>query len=169
MCVLRADLAVLIPPPLIRARTRDPPRFGLATCAAALSFSSASATKHDYTSVFSKDRDAGIKFENLPGFTRSVVERDHALITPESRVWSGTPGWKKTNTAHLITPSFPMAAEFTMYLVDMQEGGVFQSDEKGQPHLERFIFVVEGSIFVKCADGPLTLKDDHFAFFPPGE
>jgi len=62
-----------------------------------------------------------------------------------------------------------MAAEFTMYLVDMQEGGVFQSDEKGQPHLERFIFVVEGSIFVKCADGPLTLKDDHFAFFPPGE
>ena len=27
--------------------------------------------------------------EGLPGLTRSVYERDHALITPESRVWCG--------------------------------------------------------------------------------
>ena len=30
---------------------------------------------------------------DLPGFTRSVYERDHALIAPESRVWAGFPGW----------------------------------------------------------------------------
>ncbi len=77
---------------------------------------------HDYSNVFSKGRDEGIKFADLPGFTRSAFERDHALITPESRVWSGTPGWANTLTAHLISPAFPMGAEFAMYLVDMQEG-----------------------------------------------
>ncbi len=30
---------------------------------------------------------------DLPGFTRSTYSRDHALITPESRVWAGQPGW----------------------------------------------------------------------------
>ena len=144
------------------------PRFSLATYAAAMTFSTTSATTHDYNAVFSKERDVGIKFEDLPGFTRSAFERDHALITPESRVWSGTPGWKKSNTAHLVTPNFPMGAEFTMYLADMKAGGVFESNEKEQEHLERFVFVVEGKVSVACADGPLELKDDDFVFFPPG-
>jgi len=142
--------------------------FSLATYAAAMTFSTTSATTHDYNAVFSKERDVGIKFEDLPGFTRSAFERDHALITPESRVWSGTPGWKKSNTAHLVTPNFPMGAEFTMYLADMKAGGVFESNEKEQEHLERFVFVVEGKVSVACADGPLELKDDDFVFFPPG-
>ena len=30
---------------------------------------------------------------DLPGFSRSAYERDHALITPESRVWAGQVGW----------------------------------------------------------------------------
>jgi len=30
---------------------------------------------------------------DLPGFTRSVYERDHALVTPESRVFQGVGGW----------------------------------------------------------------------------
>jgi len=32
-------------------------------------------------------------FTDLPGFTRSVYERDHALITPESHVFSPLPEW----------------------------------------------------------------------------
>ena len=31
---------------------------------------------------------------DLPGFTRSVYERDHALITPESRVYAPLFGWR---------------------------------------------------------------------------
>jgi hypothetical protein len=30
---------------------------------------------------------------DLPGFTRSVFKRDHALITPESHVFSPLPDW----------------------------------------------------------------------------
>lgn len=34
---------------------------------------------------------------DLPGFTRSVYERDHALVTPESRVFAAAPaGWWAT-------------------------------------------------------------------------
>jgi hypothetical protein len=30
---------------------------------------------------------------DLPGFTRSVYKKDHALITPESHVFSPLPDW----------------------------------------------------------------------------
>jgi hypothetical protein len=30
---------------------------------------------------------------DLPGFTRSVYKRDHALITPESHVFGPLPDW----------------------------------------------------------------------------
>ena len=30
---------------------------------------------------------------DLPGFTRSVYAADHALVTPESRVFAGLPEW----------------------------------------------------------------------------
>jgi (S)-ureidoglycine aminohydrolase len=30
---------------------------------------------------------------DLPGFTRSVFKRDHALITPESHVFGPLPDW----------------------------------------------------------------------------
>ena len=36
----------------------------------------------------------GVQAGDLPGFTRSVVERDFALLTPESRVWTSVPGWQ---------------------------------------------------------------------------
>ncbi len=47
-------------------------------------------------------------------------------------------------------------------------GGKFTSDVAAHPNLQRFVFVVEGSLSVTCADGPLEMKADDFAFFPPG-
>lgn len=44
---------------------------------------------------------SGAHLEDLPGFTRSVVRRDHALITPESQVWAPLPGW---SVHHLGAP-----------------------------------------------------------------
>jgi len=89
---------------------------------------------------------------DLPGFTRSVFKRDHALITPESHVFSPLPDWYgfirlyflfivsmlmsichalifyplfRINTlgAYLISPA--IGAHFTMYLANMQ-GKLFQ-------------------------------------------
>ncbi|KAL3633653.1 hypothetical protein CASFOL_022415 [Castilleja foliolosa] len=57
--------------------------------------------------------------QDLPGFTRSVYKRDHALITPESHVFSPLPEWTNTLGAYLITPS--MGSHFVMYLAKMPE------------------------------------------------
>ena len=103
--------------------------------AAAVGVRAASTADHDYSHVFSKARDEGIAFADLPGFTRSAFERDHALITPESRVWSSIPGWTGASTAHLVTPAFPMGAEFSMYLVQMKPGGALDSAAAAGPQL----------------------------------
>lgn len=49
--------------------------------------------KHDYSEVLSAQRDAALSYDTVPGFTRSVYRPDYALITAESRVWAGQPGW----------------------------------------------------------------------------
>lgn len=41
----------------------------------------------------SKNHVSVLLHADLPGFTRSVYERDHALVAPESRVWAGQRGW----------------------------------------------------------------------------
>ncbi|EXC26781.1 hypothetical protein L484_023398 [Morus notabilis] len=101
--------------------------------------------------------------QDLPGFTRSVYKRDHALITPESHVFSPLPEWTNTLAAYLITPA--MGAHFVMYLAKMQgnsESGLPSSD------VERFIFVVEGSVTMTNVSGAShTLKVDSYAYLSP--
>lgn len=91
------------------------------TIATLLVISQASGDKpgkgsYDYGMVFASSRSQGIDFwgklaaildnatvpsqlvanyyaADLPGYTRSSYEADHALITPESRVFASMPGW----------------------------------------------------------------------------
>lgn len=39
---------------------------------------------------------------DLPGFTRSIYRRDHALISPESHVYGPLPDWYSHDFAHLF-------------------------------------------------------------------
>ncbi|KAL9663453.1 hypothetical protein QQ045_018839 [Rhodiola kirilowii] len=59
-----------------------------------------------------------VTLADLPGFTRSVYKRDHALITPESHVFSPLPEWRNMLGAYLVTPA--MGSHFVMYLAKMQ-------------------------------------------------
>ncbi|CAI5507374.1 unnamed protein product [Closterium sp. Naga37s-1] len=79
--------------------------------------------------------------EDLPGFTRSVVARDHALITPESRVFSPLPGWENTLSAHLVTPA--IGAHFAMSLLRLSGNASSAPPVAG---VERFVFVVSGQV-----------------------
>lgn len=101
--------------------------------------------------------------EDLPGFTRSVYRRDHALITPESHVFSPLPEWKNTLGAYLITPA--MGSHFVMYLAKMQgdsRSGLPSSDA------ERFIFVVNGDVTLIDGSGNShNLMVDSYAYVPP--
>jgi len=103
--------------------------------------------------------------EDLPGFTRSVIERDHALITPESQVYSPLPGWANTLAAYLITPA--IGAHFTMYLASMAGNA---SSAEPPPGVERFVFVVKGeaTLTADALQNTATVKVDEFAYIPPG-
>lgn len=101
--------------------------------------------------------------QDLPGFTRSVYKRDHALITPESHVFSPLPEWTLTSGAYLITPA--MGSHFVMYLAMMQENSM-----SGLPpyDAERFIFVVQGAVTFSNISGiNQKLMVDSYAYLPP--
>ncbi|XP_071702744.1 (S)-ureidoglycine aminohydrolase isoform X2 [Rutidosis leptorrhynchoides] len=101
--------------------------------------------------------------QDLPGFTRSVYKSDHAVITPESHVFSPLPDWSNTLGAYLVSPA--MGAHFVMYLAKMQE-----SSKSGLPseQVERFVFVLQGSVKLTNSSGVgQTLMVDSFAYLPP--
>lgn len=106
---------------------------------------------------------SSLNLQNLPGFTRSVYKRDHALISPESHVYGPLPDWINTSGAFLISPE--MGSHFIMYLAKLKE-----NSRSGLPlhDVERFIFVLHGAVRVTSAHGVShILKVDSYAYFPP--
>ncbi|EMS47572.1 hypothetical protein TRIUR3_31170 [Triticum urartu] len=105
---------------------------------------------------------APVHFQDLPGFTRSVYKKDHALITPESHVFSPLPDWTNTLGAYLISPA--LGAHFTMYLANMQDGSKSALPPKD---VERLIFVVQGSIALSVESGTThSMLVDSYAYLP---
>ncbi|XP_020586218.1 probable (S)-ureidoglycine aminohydrolase isoform X2 [Phalaenopsis equestris] len=101
-------------------------------------------------------------FQDLPGFTRSVYKTDHALITPESQVFSPLPNWLNSLGAYLISPA--TGSHFTMNLVKMQEDSRSALPAKD---VERFVFVLQGSSLLLDAFGiSHQLNADFFAYIP---
>ncbi|CAM0905924.1 unnamed protein product [Alopecurus aequalis] len=105
---------------------------------------------------------APVHLRDLPGFTRSVYKKDHALITPESHVFSPLPDWTNTLGAYLISPA--LGAHFTMYLANMQDGSKSALPPKD---VERLIFVLQGSIALSVESGTThSLLVDSYAYLP---
>eukprot|EP00249_Psilotum_nudum_P020845 c27870_g2_i1 orf=332-1240(+) len=106
---------------------------------------------------------APFHLRDLPGFTRSVYKRDHAVISPESQVFSALPGWAMTLGAYLISPA--MGSDFSMYIANMKENATSGLPLDG---IERFVFVVKGEIILSTSyEGTFTLHVDWFAYLPP--
>jgi (S)-ureidoglycine aminohydrolase len=100
--------------------------------------------------------------QDLPGFTRSVYKRDHALITPESHVFGPLPDWIDTLGAYLVSPA--IGAHFTMYLANMQDGSKSAVPPKD---IERLVFVLQGSISLSVGSGTIhSLSVDSYAYLP---
>jgi (S)-ureidoglycine aminohydrolase len=73
--------------------------------------------------------------------TRSVLGRDHALITPESHVAAALPGWTATDGVVLVGPA--IGARFSMTLALMSGGAEAAPPLSG---VERLLYVLEGEI-----------------------
>lgn len=101
----------------------------------------------------------------LFGSTRSRVERDHALICPESFVRSPLPGWSNTQCVILIAP--PMGARFMQYLAFMEPGATAAPPAAG---IERFLFVLEGQVNHHPAGSSSSrMTAGDYAYIPPDD
>ena len=81
--------------------------------------------------------------EGLPGLTRSRHEASHSVITPESRVWCGLPGWDSHCSGAYLTSPQMNGALFSMCLVKMPDGAEMGPALEG---VERFFLVLEGAV-----------------------
>ncbi|CAJ1943222.1 unnamed protein product [Sphenostylis stenocarpa] len=101
--------------------------------------------------------------QDLPGFTRSVYKSNHALISPESHVYGPLPDWIDTSGAYLISPE--MGSHFVMYLAKLKDNS---RSGLPLPGVERFIFVLKGTVTVANGTGASQLLQvDSYAYFPP--
>ncbi|HEV8061627.1 MAG TPA: (S)-ureidoglycine aminohydrolase [Gemmataceae bacterium] len=100
----------------------------------------------------------------LFGSTRSRVERNHAIICPDSFVRSPLPGWTQTHGVILIAP--PMGAKFTQYIA-LMEGGALSAPAAGG--VERVAYVLEGTVVLDLPNLPARkLTPGGYVFVPAG-
>jgi len=99
------------------------------------------------------------------GSTRSTVQRDHALLAPDSHIISQLPGWTQTDGIILISPQMGSMtrAQFVQYFAVMESGATAGPPLSG---VERFLFVVEGSIKFTSEEGIHTLTTGGYVFIP---
>lgn len=97
------------------------------------------------------------------GTTRSVVRRDHAVISPDSHVRSPLPGW--TNAVAIVLISPRLGAAFSQYIVEMERGG---SAGPPAPGVQRFVWVMEGRAALGVNGSKRELSPGDHAFLPAG-
>lgn len=99
-----------------------------------------------------------------PGSSRSSIQRNHALITPESHVLSPMPGWRDAKLILLIAPS--MGARFVQYIAVMEAGGGSAPPALG---VQRFCYLLEGSLEVTGAEGARRLEAGGIVYSTPDQ
>jgi (S)-ureidoglycine aminohydrolase len=100
---------------------------------------------------------------SLTGATRTRVRPDHALLTPDTFVRVSLPGWTDSLCAIHISPE--MGARFQMYTAEMPVGG---TGEMALAGLERFAYVLEGTVGLEVGGRAHRLEKDGYAYLPLG-
>lgn len=93
------------------------------------------------------------------GSTRSRVERNYALITPDTHVVSPLMGWKNASAVVHISPE--MGARFTQYTVTLTPG----SSSATRAGVERFFYVQSGTCSLKLKKTQ-AMSTGSYAFIP---
>jgi (S)-ureidoglycine aminohydrolase len=94
-----------------------------------------------------------------PGFTRNVIKRNYALITPDGHVPSVFPGW--TDCTPIVLISSALGAGLSQFLISLDVKSVGRG-ATGKD--EWFLYVVAGKLKVNG----VALTEGGFAFLPPG-
>jgi len=94
--------------------------------------------------------------------TRSVVRLDHAVLAPDGHVIGPVPGWTGSRRVVLAAP--PLSA-FGMSLVSMDDGA---TGGPPPPGVGRFVFVLEGTLWVDADGATHELAPQGYAYLPAG-
>ena len=93
------------------------------------------------------------------GSTRSRVERNYALITPDTHVVSPLNGWEKASAVVHISPE--MGARFTQYTLTLEH----EATSSFREGVERFIYVQSGTCALML-DGAHVMSVGSYAYIP---
>jgi (S)-ureidoglycine aminohydrolase len=96
------------------------------------------------------------------GQTRSSLQADHALLTPDSFVRAPLPGMERASAIVHAAPA--MGAAFTQYTAEIEPGGSL-----GPAESERFLFVLEGKANLEASGEKQVLSKGGYVYLPPGE
>jgi len=96
------------------------------------------------------------------GTTRSHVERNHALIAPDSHVVAPLCGWRDAAPVVLVSPA--MGAGFTQYLVNLRPSTV---GDAPPPGTQRFLYGLSGTTAIETDGDEISLTPGAYAWLPP--
>lgn len=99
------------------------------------------------------------------GSTRTTIKSNHALIAPDGHVRSSLPGWTGTQAIILISPQMRNAPQFSQYIAEMQPDAKAGAPLSG---IQRFVFLLEGSVILTLSEHLHNLDEGKFAYLPAG-
>lgn len=97
------------------------------------------------------------------GQTRTSVRLNHAFIAPDGHVQAALPDWTLTQSIVLISPRLSRAPQFTQYIAVMQGGA---TSGNPMPGVQRYVYVMEGSLGVTIDGSDMTLESGEFVYIP---
>lgn len=96
------------------------------------------------------------------GQTRSAIQADHALLTPDTYVRAPLPGMERASAIVHTAPA--MGASFAQYTAEIETGGSL-----GPTDSQRFLFVLEGKAEVQASGQRHELTEGGFAYLPASQ
>jgi len=95
------------------------------------------------------------------GATRSVSKSTHVLQTPDTFVRIRLPGMSRAMAIVHASPA--VGARFTQYTAELESGGELSSTQ-----VQRFLYVLNGTVTVTISGSEHVLEDGGFAYLPQG-
>ncbi|GMA15558.1 (S)-ureidoglycine aminohydrolase (plasmid) [Deinococcus metallilatus] len=99
------------------------------------------------------------------GQTRSVVNQEYALLTPETFIRTTVAEWKNTSCIVHIAPVMGFGTRFTQFTAEMQPGAEASAPPAG---IQRFVFVLDGEVELSVNGETHRLGEYDYAYLPAG-
>lgn len=99
------------------------------------------------------------------GRTRSVVNPEYALLTPETFIRTTVAEWKNTSCVVHIAPVIGLGSRFTQFTAEMGAGAVASAPPAG---IQRFVFVQGGEVELTVNGETRRLSEYDYAYLPAG-